>query len=407
MLRTLSSTSSSEPEATARQTSQFLAFARSFMLLILLPTLILILILIGPLEWAAWRVGATMPPSVIAQAQMRTPGLLWAGDVPYYLPIRLELIKIQKPDVVFLGTSRCSEFRGTMMKPYRAFNSCTSAGSIDQTSEVIQDVIQAAHPKIIVFAIDYFMFTQAWAEGVPPRMAMERRYDFRWHLNGLIRTAEFAVAQPFRILRALVKLPREPLDGNTLIGINAIRDGWGFRVDGSVMYAQSWKNQAPVHNTTRTFGVLSDSPGAPNMAASQIKALRRLAEIGKSNDVKLVAMVMPMLGLTVDYLDHEESYHYFSGIWREFESDDTRRMMKEFGLMFFNFAHFPGNWDPRNFVDSAHPSERVMLAALLNAFRTDPEFRATFPQLDVGAMQQDLDGAERDGAFFDVYHNRF
>jgi hypothetical protein len=404
MLRTLSSTSSSELDANRRKdSSQLSAFVRSMLLLVLLPTLSLVL----AVEWAAWRVGATMTPRAVAQAQVSTAGLIWAGDLPHYLPIKLDLIKIQKPDVVFLGTSRCSQFRSAMLKPYKAFNACTTAGSIDQTADIVREVINAAHPKIIVFAIDYFMFTQVWADYVSTKMLMASRYDVKWHLNGLLRFAEYAAVDPYQLFRAIVQPAREPVDGDTLIGIDAIRDKTGFRVDGSVLYPQFWKDQAPVHNTTRTFGILTAAPGAPNMAESQIEALRRLADIGKSNNVKLVAMVFPLIGLTVDYLDYEESYHYYSGIWRQFESDDTRRMMKEFGLTFFDFAHFRGNWDPRNFVDSGHPAERVMLEAFLDAFKNDPEFRSAFPRLNADALQQDLAGAERDGAYFDLYHNRF
>ena len=348
-----------------------------------------------------------MTPGAIAQAQVRNPRLVWADDVPHYLPIKLDLIKLQQPELVFVGTSRCSQLRSAMWKPYNAFNACTTAGTIDQTAEVVRDVLNVAHPKTIVFAIDYFMFTQVWADSVSKNMLMERRYNGQWHINGLLRMTELASQYPLQLLNAILRPAREPVDGNELIGIAAVRDKTGFRVDGSVLYPQSWKDQALVHNTTRTFGILSAAPGAPNMAASQIEALGRLAELAKVHNVKLVAMVMPLLGLTVDYLDHEESYHYYSGIWREFESADTRRKMNELGLPFFNFGHFSGNWDPRNFVDSGHPSERVMLAAFLDAFKTDPEFRAAFPLLDIDTMQRDLDAAERSGAFFDVYHDRF
>jgi hypothetical protein len=378
-------------------------FARTFVLLVLLPTLVLL----TAVEWAAWRVGATMTPSAIARAQVRDHGLIWADDLPRYLPIKLELLKLEQPDLVFTGTSRCSQLRSAMLKPYKAFNACTTAGTIDQTTDIIEDILKVAHPKTIVFTIDYFMFTQIWADSVSKNMLMERHYSPRSHINGLMRMAEFGAQNPRELMNAILKPEHEPVDGNELIGIAAIRDKTGFRVDGSVLYPQFWKDEAPVHNTTRTFGILSAAHGGPNMESSQIAALARLAGLAKTHDVKLVAMVMPLLGLTVDFLDHEESYRYYSGIWREFESEDTRRKMKELGLPFFDFAHFPANSDPRNFVDSGHPSERVMLAAFVDAFKTDPEFRATFPLLDIDGMQRDLDTAEREGAFFDVYHSRF
>jgi hypothetical protein len=377
-------------------------FLRFICITVLLPSCLAI----AAIEWAGWRTGATMTPDAIGYAQHENPNLIYIGDLPEYASVRLSRIRIEQPDVVFLGTSRCTEFRSRMLRPYKAYNMCASAGSIAQVTQLIERTMEVARPKIIVFTIDYFMFTDNWSLDVTQRMTMNKGYNLRTNFNGIIRLSEHFKARPLEILRYLVHRKTEPVDGMTLLGLDAIRDDTGFRFDGSVLYPPFYTEMAPAHNGSVTFGILANIQGGPRMEENQIEELRRLTVTAKRLGVKVVAMAMPIVGSTVNYLDNEPSYQHYAGIWREFQSDTTRRLFQEMDLPLIDLTRDPVKDDPRNFVDSGHPAESAFLGAFVHHL-DDPVFRSVFPLIDAEGLRHDYELAKQNNAFFNIYRGAF
>jgi hypothetical protein len=74
--------------------------------------------LIAAIEWIGWSTGATIPPRRMAAAQNKNHLLLvLPSDLKYWASTKLERIAHDKPEMVFIGTSRCNQFRSAMFSP--------------------------------------------------------------------------------------------------------------------------------------------------------------------------------------------------------------------------------------------------------------------------------------------------
>jgi hypothetical protein len=368
------------------------------------------LVLIGVIaviEWTGQRIGVTLTPPQIAEMQAADHRLIWAGPLQLYAMTKLDRIASSKPEIVLIGHSRGHQMRSAMFKPYSFYNFCPTIGSIDQITEMIKRVDDASHPRVIMFTIDYFMMTEQWPENITPKMAMSFEYYWRDHFDGLIRLGTNIKNHPLLFLEYLLNGGKSTaIDGFDLVTPESIRGNAGFRYDGSFMVDTVSRAAASIKTRNPIDGILSATPGAQHMAASQIQALRNLADVGRRRNITLVGIQLPILKSAVDYLDTNVSYRPYAGAWREFESEDTRRLFKELGITFFDLSRDSVTEDPRNFIDSGHPTEVAVLGSLVHLLDV-PEFRAIFPKLDGEALRKEYADAQKSGATFDVYHDRF
>ncbi len=372
--------------------------ARWLLLAVLLPTVLLTAVI----EAAAWSIGATMTPRQLAFAQQENPDLLVAGD-PRYYAYKAARATFLKPDVVFIGHSRCGQVRAEMFKPYIMYNACHSAWTIDHLRQMIDLLTKTSSPKIIMFTLDYFMFTDAYESAFAKNADFKSLgFSFETHVNGIAKLATGFKDNPKRMIMAWLHGVRETTDGLTLLGPDAIKAATGFRYDGSFLYDPGTRTGAPIRNKDRAAGLLSAVNGAPAMAPSQIMALRRLAELGRERNVTLVGIQLPYLKIALDVLDFDKDYRPYAGVWREYESKKNRDLIRSMGIHFFDLSRDPVSLDQRYFVDPAHPAEAGVLAAFVRLL-DNKEFRHVFPRLDVEALRQENAAARAQGKFFDVY----
>ncbi len=129
------------------------------------------------------------------------------------------------------------------------------------------------------------------------------------------------------------------------------------------------------------------------MSERQKEPLVRMARLAQQRGIKLIGIQLPYIRAGVDYLDHNEGYRHYSGVWREFESAQTREWLKSLGITFFDLARSTVDDDKLNFVDAYHTSElgslRVMQQLLASA-----DFRAILPDIDPAAITQQIQEIE-------------
>jgi len=153
----------------------------------------------------------------------------------------------------------------------------------------------------------------------------------------------------------------------------------GFRGDGSYQYPPSFIEMARSKFQTAQH-LLEAAPGAPHMSARQMAPIVQLASLARQRGIKLIAVQLPYVRSAVDYLDGNESYRSYSGVWRDFESERTASWFRNLGIVFFDLAHSPVADDPLNFIDAYHPSEDGMVK-LLKGLLNEKEFQDQFPDL--------------------------
>jgi hypothetical protein len=346
-----------------------------------------------------------MNPLQLATAQAADHDLVvMPSDLPYWGEFKLAQIARQQPDIITLGTSRCGEFRAEMFKPYKFYNACFTAWSFDQQADMLKRILAVSKPKVVILDLDYFMFTNSYADGYLDRSQIFGHTP--WIGDALSRTAKGFLKRPQRMFSAapefLFNRAHAGSDNLPVLGIEAILNGDGYRWDGSYVYSKGQLAQAPINNADITYGLINAVPGAPQMAQRQIDALARVAKIARDAGVTLIGLQLPFLGTAVEYIDNYPPYHEYAGNWRQFQTKATHKLFSDLGIMFFDLARDPINKDQRYFIDAMHPGEAGTAEALLRIV-ANRDCRSILPRLDIKELQNTYADAVASGKYFSVY----
>ena len=356
------------------------------------------------LEWAGWRLGATIPLSTIASEQSQTERVVWLGSFKDYAPYKLERIKRVQPEVLLVGSSRCGQARAQMFRPYVAYNACLTAWPLTHVVDFIDRATRVAKPRIVIVALDYFLFGDFLAEAWQKERTMDFSQGLDSHRRKLHDVADFVIrnnGDRDAILAAVTAPQTEPVDGNRLVGTEAIRGKFGFRQDGSVMVAPPYRRIADETLSRGPRYVTSSFPGAPQLSERQFGEIERLSRLAHERQFQVIAIQYPFLESAAAFLDTNESYWPYSGIWRDLKSEQTANRFARLGISFFGMSRTQTSQDPNNFFDPAHPSERGMLKTYL-ALLEKPDFAKYLPRIDRSSLAADLDRGQNEQ--FDLYH---
>ena len=356
------------------------------------------------LEWAGWRLGATIPLSTIASEQSQTERVVWLGSFKDYAPYKLERIKRVQPEVLLVGSSRCGQARAQMFRPYVAYNACLTAWPLTHVVDFIDRATRVAKPRIVIVALDYFLFGDFLAEAWQKERTMDFSQGLDSHRRKLHDVADFVIrnnGDRDAILAAVTAPQTEPVDGNRLVGTEAIRGKFGFRQDGSVMVAPPYRRIADETLSRGPQYVTSSFPGAPQLSERQFGEIERLSRLAHERQFQVIAIQYLFLESAAAFLDTNESYWPYSGIWRDLKSEQTANRFARLGISFFGMSRTQTSQDPNNFFDPAHPSERGMLKTYL-ALLEKPDFAKYLPRIDRSSLAADLDRGQNEQ--FDLYH---
>nr|WP_210265633.1 hypothetical protein [Bradyrhizobium aeschynomenes] len=356
------------------------------------------------LEWVGWRLGATVPLSAIATEQSQDDKLVWLGAFKDYAPYKLERIKQVQPEVLLVGSSRCGQARAQIFRPYVAYNACLTAWPLIHVVDFVDRATTAAKPRVVIVALDYFLFGDFLAEAWRKERTMDFVQGLDSHRRKLHDVADFAIrtgVDSTAIMSAATTPQVESVDQNRLIGTEAIRGKFGFRNDGSVMVAPPYRASAAETLSRGAQYVTSSFPGAPHLSERQLGEIERLSRLSRERGFSVIAIQYPFLESAAAFLDTDEAYWPYSGLWRELRSKPTAERFSKLGIQFYDMSRTPISQDKQNFFDPAHPSERGMLKTFL-ALLGRPEFGTLFPRIDRDALASDLDRAK--GEQFDLYH---
>lgn len=362
--------------------------------------------LVGFLEWAGWRLGATVPLSIIAAEQQRPDKILWLGAFKDYAPYKLERIKLVQPEILLVGSSRCGQARAQMFRPYKAYNACLTAWPLDHVVEFIDRATKVAKPRVVIVALDYFLFGDGLADAWRKERPMDYRQGIDSHRRKLRDVIDFAERTNWNLdtfRTAVEKNEFEPIDHNRLVGTEAIRGQFGFRSDGSIFVAPVYRRIAADQLARAADYVTSSFPGAAHLSETQFRQVERLSRLASKRGFSLVTIQFPFAKAATDFLDTNQSYWRYAGLWRELRSETTARRLASLGIKFFDMSRDPLNRDNRNFFDPAHPSERGMLRTIIHLLDRQG-FRELFPQINKSALESDLQASLSSNDTFDLYH---
>ena len=364
----------------------------------------LFLPLLGAIEWVGWRLGATVPLSTLAREQQDDHKLLWLGAFKDYAPYKLERIKLVRPEILLVGSSRCGQVREQIFRPYRTYNACLTAWPLDHVVDFLDRATSESQPRVVIVALDYFLFGDRLAEIWRRERTMDYRQGIDSHRRKLHDIFDFAIRINWNldeIKAAVTRDQFEPIDNNRLIGTEAIRGQFGFREDGSIFVYSGYRHTSADTLAHGAEYVTSSFPGAAHLSEFQFEQINRLSRLAKDRGFSVVAIQLPILKTATDFLDTDQSYSPYAGLWRELRSDATAKRFSDLGIKFFDMSRDPAAADPKNFFDPAHPSERGILKTFIGLLDRE-DFRELFPKIDKSALKADL--ALSPGEQFDLYH---
>jgi hypothetical protein len=338
----------------------------------------------GALIRLAWPFGAFATPAQLAELQHKNNcSVVLPFDLRYYAAFKLARVEEEQPEVIYFSSSRAGTMRASMFKPYRFYNMSFTAWTTDQLADVFERVTRTVHPRIAIVELDYFLFTDSWEKAYADNRSMI--YD---------RPLHYVKASVGNFIRSAAQYPyefqkfwRSP---SSFLGPQAILTRSGFRNDGSHVFPPGYIEYARSHlQNAKDF--IAGMPGASSMSQHQKASITQLSEIARQRGIKLIALQLPLVRDAIDYLDHNEAFRDYSGVWREFESDETKTWLRGLGIKFFDLAHSPIDEDPYNFIDASHPSEIGMLNVIRELLK-NPEFRVDFQEIDPVEIEGQLKG---------------
>lgn len=355
---------SDEAAEAAAQRSQRREWWRFFSVLVLMLSPLL---LCGALlEGLAWRIGETMPMSLISHWQDGAPDRIWrGGDGHSYLTYKLARVLDLKPEIVVFGPSRANAFRAPFFAPYSFFNAGLTAWTFDQYRRFLELVTREGYaPRALVFNMDYWMFSSGfdhyWVD----------RFDEHptTHVADLLRVGAELREEPRRLWRRL------PTAGNAH-GLLAVLSGDGFAADGSMVGPPGTPDPQRLIDDGTAAGVppvvLSD-----HIAPEQVEKFEQFVALAKAKQVALIGIQLPYYAKILDGLNGNPQ----AGIWREFESAEWRQRFTAAGVQFFDFADMPDyRGKPEYFTDSLDPDARVV-GDIVRRVMADPQTRALLPK---------------------------
>lgn len=358
------------------------------------------------LEWAAWRLSATIPLSTIANEQQNDKGLLWLGGFKDYAPYKIERIKLVQPEVLLVGSSRCENAREQMFRPYRVYNACLTVWSLDQMADFIDRATSVARPRLVIVALDYFLFEDQQAAAWRVERTMDYRQGLASHRRKLHDVLEFAAGTnwtPDSVVAAATHDQIEAIDHNRLIGPDAIRARFGFRADGSLLVPPAYRALRTSRLAMGATFVTASFRGGTHLSERQFAQIERLSRLANERGFTVVAIQYPILKAATDFMDTSQSYWSYAGLWRELRSETTADRLADLGIRFFDMSRDPSNADSSNFVDPAHPSERGMLRTFISLL-DQKHFQDLLPLIDKAALEDDLQKNLKSSELFDLYH---
>ena len=331
------------------------------------------ILLTAGVGFVGWRIGATITLGQLAKIQSTEHDkIVMPFDLRYWAALKLPRIEIDKPEIIFISSSRAGAARAQMFQPYSFYNMSFTAWTLNQVIDIFDRATRENAARIVIVELDYFMFTDTW-EGGNLKNNMIFGGPMRYLVKSAVDMLQTATKQPS--LLAYVSAPDQPF-----IGTHAILSSEGFRFDGSYVYSVVHTQDSTAHHINAET-LVQAMPGGAAISTKQMGLLRKLAELAERRQVTLVGIQLPLFKDGVDYLDTNKSYYAYSGVWREFESAPTREMFRSMGIHFFDLAHDQLTGAKENFFDAYHPSSLGMLRSMQRLLRLT-EFKNLFPAIE-------------------------
>ena len=351
-----------------------------------IPIAIPFLIVTGGLVY----VGESMPLQEVIRLQDSDWAVLYR---PYYgnrdQGFKLMASNYYEPEILITGSSRVLQFRAQFANenPDAIYNAAAPAWELDEVSRLIFNLDYT--PEVIILGIDYPWFNDDYPGDPivePPTNLWNRLWVVnRSYLQDVIDREEFDY-------QAILARNEPGGTGGLALGLRAIRDGHGFRNDGSEQYGDFlvaqhlWQPNLRGHH----MGLFANGEQmyweGDTVSQTALEQLDTILQYAQENDILVVGMLPPYMPQLWEQLSVSERHTYIPQAEIALES-----MFEEYEFPLFDFSDVSeSGFTDEDFFDGWHHSEKVSIQLWIEMAEQIPELAQ---YTDIPALQQIVDTA--------------
>jgi hypothetical protein len=355
---------------------------RSFLLKLLLfslPFAIPFLLFTGFLMYT----GESMPLSSVVAMQMGDEPVLYRPRYGNRDPqFKLLSTNTRQPDVVAVGSSRVLQFRSPFFNRDRSsfYNAGGPAWQLDHVTHLVENLNYT--PRVLILGLDQPWFNEAYP-GDPFEPSLEPSSDFD-HIFMVNRSVMQSLldGEPLDFSRMLGR--RDPGFGGMALGLRAIRDGHGFRNDGSEQYGDFFvaRYLYPENERARHLSLMQNGQDmyarGREVSASALEQVERLLRYCDERGIFVIGFLPSYMPSLYQQMMAGGQHTYMAAL-----PERLRPLFEQHGFAFFDFSdgsllHATDG----DFIDGWHASERMNLRLYTEMVRALPDLLSDYSDLE-------------------------
>lgn len=335
----------------------------------MLPVVILFALVTGGLVY----IGESMPLQEIIRLQEGTMPVLFRPaygnrDQDY----KLLATNYHQPEILVIGSSRVLQFRGQFanLNPDALYNAAAPAWELEEVSRLL--FTMEHQPDVIILGIDYPWFNDDYPGDPivePPTNWWSRLFVVnRTYIQDVLDGEEFDY-------QTILTRNEPGGSGGLALGLRAIRDGHGFRNDGSEQYGDFlvaghlWQPNLRGHHMglfERGEEMYFEGELVSDIALEQLEAILAFAE---ENDILVVGMLPPYMPSLWQDLYTSERHSYIPQA-----ETAINTLFDDYDFPLFDYSDVSElGFTDEDFFDGWHHSERVAIQLYINMATDIPE----------------------------------
>lgn len=332
-------------------------------------------------------VGESMPLSWVVDTQAHDREVLYR---PRYgnrdQQFKTLAINMRHPEIIAIGSSRILQFRAGFFNrnPDAFYNAAGPGWTLTQVTNVLYGIEPSALPDVVILAIDPPWFNDAYVSDVFPPYQSDMEHIVqanRAFLSDLVNGVPIGRGGvPFQ--RFIER--RVPGTDSLALGMRAIRDGHGFRSDGSELYGDflvaGWLNMVDVRNWHRGWmregrNMYVFGSTISNQAMSELNELLTWA---RANEITVIGFLPSYLPDLWNEMVSRGNHSYIAML-----TPVLAALFESYGYPFFDFSYgLAVDTYENEFFDGWHASERSNLRLYIRMLEAEPQLLGRYSNLD-------------------------
>lgn len=333
-------------------------------------------------------IGESMPLRWVVWLQQRDDSVLFLNRYGNRdLEFKRLSVNARRPEVMALGSSRILQFRAGFFTydPSVFYNAAGPGWGLSDVSELLMSVDQDALPKVLLLALSHPWFHDTYNIDIDFSDASDFANLFavnRTLIQELMAGERFD-RDGFDVLEYLERA--DPGGDGLALGMRAIRDGHGFRSDGSERYGDflvaGWLGQEQQRESHMELMRAGDEMyvDGDTVSPEKLTQLDELLAYAAENEVTVIGYLPPYMPSLWEEMLARGNHDYITQLPHELTPIFERY---DFPLLDYSngaWIDLPDDY----FFDGWHPSELANLRLYLNMMNALPDLLGQYSDANV------------------------